>query len=101
MGRPGIAGRKFIISDGIKVDIDELLGRAAYSVKPALCNHLNCSMPKKIEGLDCVVLTGGGAKYYREVVKDMFPRADICCPEDSVTANAKGFWRWGTEDLTQ
>jgi plasmid segregation protein ParM len=68
-------GRRFILAGGAKVELEEILKRAAVSIKPALSNHLKSSMRGKTDDLDCVILTGGGAKYYGEAVKEMFPRA--------------------------
>ena len=39
-----------------------------------------------------IVLTGGGAKYYRYAISEKFPGHTIQCEEDSVMDNVRGFY---------
>jgi len=46
-------------------------------------------------GVNSVLITGGGAKYYLASVKDAFPNANIILAEESVLSNARGFYAYG------
>lgn len=41
---------------------------------------------------NAIVLTGGGAKYYRDAIAEKFPGHIIQCEEDSVMDNVRGFY---------
>lgn len=47
------------------------------------------------QGVDVVLLTGGGATFYEEAVRDAFPKSKIVISEEPAMANAEGFWFYG------
>ena len=46
---------------------------------------------------DAVLLTGGGAQFYATAAAEVFPKAKILRPTETVSANARGFWRYASE----
>lgn len=44
---------------------------------------------------DMVIITGGGADYFKEPAKALFEKSTIFVPDEPWLANARGFWRFG------
>lgn len=49
---------------------------------------------------DSIVLSGGGAKYYRDAIAEKFPGHIIQCEEDSVMDNVRGFYMVAHASMT-
>jgi plasmid segregation protein ParM len=90
------AGKTLLPIPRYQVPIAEPLKVASEKVCPMVMNHLQASMRTKQNDISIVILAGGGAEYYRSAVEAIFPRAEILVPKESVTANARGFWYYGT-----
>jgi plasmid segregation protein ParM len=90
------AGKTLLPIPRHQVPISEPLKLASEKVCPMVMNHLQASMRTKQNDISIVILAGGGAEYYRSAVEAIFPRAEILVPKESVTANARGFWYYGT-----
>ena len=78
-----------------KIQIADAIRGAAEKVGPMVMNQLQASMRNKQNDIGMVILSGGGAEFYRRAVEEIFPRAEILVPAEPVTANAKGFWYYG------
>lgn len=90
------AGKKILPLPKHQILISEQLKSASKKVGPMVMNHLQASMRTKQNDISIVILAGGGADYYRDAVEAIFPRAEILVANESVTANARGFWYYGT-----
>ena len=44
-----------------------------------------------------IILTGGGAGYYKKALQSRFDSHTIVCAEDSVMGNARGFYLWAKD----
>lgn len=90
------AGRRRVPVPKQDVMIEDLLHQASEKVGPQVMNHLQASMRTKQNDITVVVLAGGGARYYEAAVREIFSRAEVLIPDDPVSANARGFWYYGT-----
>lgn len=90
------AGKTHLPVPKHQVLVADQLKEASKKVGPMVMNHLQASMRTKQNDISIVILAGGGASYYRDAVEAIFPRAEIVVPKESVTANARGFWYYGT-----
>jgi len=77
---------------GQEVSLADYLGRAADAVAPNALVSLKKSMRKEGVNSNVIILTGGGAKFYRKATEETFPSTRIIVPQDTVSANAQGFW---------
>jgi len=85
-------GEADIFLYGQEVSLPEYLDRAANMVAPTALVSLKKSMRKEGVSSNVIILTGGGAKLYRQATEDAFPNTRIIVPQDTVSANAQGFW---------
>ena len=85
-------GAKSIYVGGEPIDYRPFLGAAADIVAPNVLEEVTSSMRSKTNDVDFVILAGGGASLYEKAVKERFPRSKIITSEDSVMANARGFY---------
>jgi plasmid segregation protein ParM len=46
----------------------------------------------KAQGIDTILVTGGGARWFAPALAEAFPTARLVVPPDPVMANAVGFW---------
>jgi plasmid segregation protein ParM len=47
-----------------------------------------------------VILTGGGADYYKEAIAELMPDKDLMVQSDPVMGNVRGFWLVGCDYLS-
>jgi len=47
-----------------------------------------------------VILTGGGADYYKEAIAELMPDKDLMVQDDPVMGNVRGFWLAGCDFLS-
>ncbi|EFP0183612.1 ParM/StbA family protein [Escherichia coli] len=102
-GAPGIekiekairAGKQEIFLYGEKVSITDYFKKASIQVAQSALIPMRSSMREDGMDADVVLLAGGGAEAYREAAKELFPKSRIILPDDSVAANARGFWFCG------
>lgn len=62
----------------------------------ALTNKVGSSMD-----ISNIILAGGGAEFFKDVLADKFPRHEIITTRDPVFANVRGFQRAGTQFAEQ
>jgi len=85
-------GETDIFLYGQEVPLAEYLDRAANVVAPTALVSLKKSMRKEGVSSNVIILTGGGAQFYQKATEETFPNTRIIVPEDTVSANAQGFW---------
>ena len=85
------SGRK-MLEVGITQDADFLkyIRSAAAEIAPQVMAEIRNELRSSID-LDLIILTGGGADFYVDAVKEAFPGIEIAQPENPVLANARGF----------
>lgn len=83
-----------------RVELAEYVDSAAKEVAKDALTSMRRTM--RDEGMrdgglnaDVVLLAGGGATAYREAAESLFNRSRILVAENSVSANARGFWYCG------
>lgn len=84
--------RDYILLFGKKVELAKYLDFAAETVVPAVLTEIKQGLRfLKGRAIDCIVLAGGGARFYESYVRNEFPGALVVMPADSVASNARGF----------
>jgi len=78
------------------IDLEGHLVAAAKDCSEALRATLGRSMRQDKDGIDVVVLVGGGSRFFEPTVRSLFPHSRIYCPENPVMANAHGFAVYAT-----
>ena len=89
------AGRTHIMQAGSRLPVGELIGAAAQEIAPVAFESLRQALRRESRTVDLVLVTGGAGSWYAGVVQDLFPRAEIIHQEEPVSANARGFFRYG------
>ncbi len=88
---PYFYGKEFDITEHKK------LGKAkAEQFVSVLVNKVGSSMD-----ISNIILAGGGAEFFRDVLADKFPRHEIITTRDPVFANVRGFQRAGQQFIEQ
>lgn len=87
--------REHVRAFGDHVDYLSYIEKAAVSVGSSVMDAVKTSLRSKPGNVDVVILAGGGAKYYGDAVRDVFPRAELIVSAEPVVANARGFWDFG------
>ena len=77
--------------------IGPYLQQAAARVAPVALEALRESLRKETGSVDWVLLTGGGAAWYRPVAESLFPSSRILVPDHPELANARGFHYFGCD----
>jgi plasmid segregation protein ParM len=72
------------------------LKRASQELSSVIANSIQKSLRSEQMSPDIVVLTGGGADFFRETIQDAFPRLKVISPNEPVLSNARGFWLMGS-----
>ncbi|WP_232504670.1 ParM/StbA family protein [Acidovorax delafieldii] len=90
------AGITSILMMGQRVDFGPYLKRAGESMSSTIANSIQKSLRNEKMSPDIVVLTGGGADFFRDIIQDAFPRLKVVSPKESVLSNARGFWLLGS-----
>ena len=88
---PYFYGKEFDITEHKK------LGKAkAEQFVSVLVNKVGSSMD-----ISNIILAGGGAEFFKDVLADKFPKHDIITTRDPVFANVRGFQRAGQQFIGQ
>jgi plasmid segregation protein ParM len=72
-----------------------VLERAAREVGTLALEALREALRREITEVDLVLFAGGGGELYGRVAADLFPGADLRLAPEPVTANVRGFFRYG------
>jgi plasmid segregation protein ParM len=89
------SGKNTVSIFGVRVDITPYLTAASGSVGHIVCAQIQSSLRKENANIDTIVLVGGGASFYEDVIKATFPKTPVSVADNSIFANARGFWRGG------
>lgn len=82
-----IGGRYEKLAPIVQAVSEEVIGASLAVIRRSLRNQA--------DGVDAIVLAGGGSQYWEQPVRDAFPNSVFLAFEKPVTANAYGFWAWG------
>ncbi len=88
-------GKSTISIFGGRVEIAPYLAAASATVGHIACAQIQTSLRKEDSNIDAIILVGGGAPFYEDVIKAAFPQTPVSVADNSVFANARGFWRGG------
>ncbi|CAM5558427.1 ParM/StbA family protein [Eoetvoesiella caeni] len=77
---------------GERISIGPYLTQASEKIAPNALIPMRQSLREEDLNADVVVLAGGGAAAYEAAAKEVFPRSRIVISDNSVLANARGFW---------
>jgi plasmid segregation protein ParM len=91
------AGAERVQLFGSPIELAGYIAAAAKRTAAVAITALKQSMRSERRQVDVVLLAGGGASVYAEVVRDAFPKARIVVPEAPVLANVRGFWAYADE----
>ena len=89
------SGRKTVTVFGTRVDITPYLVAASATVGHIVGAQLQASLRKEESAVDAIVMVGGGASLFEASIKAAFSKTPLTIAQDSVFANARGFWRGG------
>lgn len=89
------SGRNTVSVFGTHVDITPYLAAASATVGHIVASQLKASLRKEESEVDAIVMVGGGAPLFERAIKAAFDKTPLTIAQDSVFANARGFWRGG------
>ena len=89
-------GRGNVLLAGEKVALGPVIRQAAADTTTGALRELRQSLRGDTTGFDLLLLVGGGAIYYEEAAREVFPDTRVHKIQDPVNANARGFWTLGT-----
>lgn len=87
-------GSTTVLLGGTKIEYYPYLMQAANKIAPQVLEEIVSSMRDKTYDVDFIVLAGGAVSFYEEAVRDRFPRSQIITTDQSVLANARGFFSY-------
>jgi plasmid segregation protein ParM len=90
-------GLSTVLVGAYEIDYSDYLKRASAQVAEDAMKHLLQSLRTEISGVNIVLLSGGGANFYRETVEKYFPKSKVMLSADPVLANANGFFIYGED----
>lgn len=73
-----------------QIPIATAMEKAAKMVAPRAVEKMAAEL-RAVGKVDLVILTGGGARYYSEEVRKIWPNATLMAMEDPVLGNARGY----------
>lgn len=77
------------------LDLDEYHKKAAHITSTNALTPMRTTMREDGMAMDVVLLAGGGASSYEAAAREIFPRSLIIKADQSVLANARGFYHLG------
>ncbi|WP_353251121.1 ParM/StbA family protein [Salinisphaera sp. T31B1] len=89
-------GRENIFIGGKKIALHPVIAHAAADTTSSALRELRQSLRGDMSGFDLLLLVGGGAGYYEDAARAVFPGTRVQKIDDPVNANARGFWTLGT-----
>ena len=89
---------KYVIEapNGDKIDFAETFKQCAADVVNDAMSDIYGQVMDYIVLVKNIVIVGGGASYFEEAIRDNFPQQKVILAKDSVTANASGFYWYGS-----
>lgn len=84
-----------ILLYGQQLDLSKYLAEAAKTISVHALTPMRTTMREDGLAVDVVLLTGGGAEYYIDAAKEIFPRSLVEVSNQSALANARGFYYLG------
>lgn len=80
---------------GERVELEPYIDKASKLLASVTADSIQKSLRVESVSPDIVVLPGGGAKFFRKIIEETFPRIKVVVPKESVYSNARGFWLMG------
>lgn len=87
-------GSESILVYGENVAIKEYIEKAAATTARKAMTDVQQNLRLDTKPYDAILLTGGGAKIYAGEAHRIYPHAKILTADDTVCANARGFWSY-------
>lgn len=88
-------GKHNILIYGQKVNLSEYIEKASLVTARNALKPMRKTMREDGLDADLVLLAGGGAQYYLEATKELFPKSQVVMSDNSPLANARGFYYLG------
>ncbi|MFO1432560.1 MAG: ParM/StbA family protein [Candidatus Competibacteraceae bacterium] len=88
-------GKDHVVLFGQPIDTRPYLERAGQHTVGVALTALQESLRNETQGVDVVLLVGGGARFFEAAVRHLFPGSQVLVPQEPVFANARGFWYFG------
>lgn len=89
-------GKTSILLMGERVELEPYIDKASKLLASVTADSIQKSLRVESVSPDIVVLPGGGAKFFRKIIEETFPRIKVVVPRESVYSNARGFWLMGS-----
>lgn len=83
-----------ILLHGERVELSPYLERGARAVAPVALEALLGALRRERVNLDLLLLAGGGARCYADVVRERLPDRALVIAAEPISANARGFFRY-------
>lgn len=83
-----------------EIDFEETFKSSTEQVVSTVLRQIKGRVRSFMENIDNIIVVGGGAAYFEDAIKEYFPEQRVICVNDSVTANASGFYWYGVYLLT-
>lgn len=80
---------------GEKVDLTPYITKAKEKIAPRALTEMRQSLRRDTAAVDLILMVGGGAQYYEQAAKEIFPYARVITPAQPELANARGFFQVG------
>lgn len=90
-----VSGKNEIPLYGKMVPIKSYVEEAIKKIPDLALTSMKKSMREEGLDADVILLAGGGATFYKEAAKRIFPKAHIIMSANPELANARGFWMLG------
>jgi len=87
-----ITDKNYIRVLGEKINIHPILKKASNTIGESLNKELISMLRESNIDIDIILLIGGGARFYEDTARKMFPNSKIVVSELPVQANSHGFW---------
>lgn len=88
-------GKSHILVKGNPIAIAEYISAASAKLATTITNEIRMALRKETQAADLVVLVGGGASFYRDILVNTFDGIRVDIPDNPVFSNARGFWTMG------
>ena len=85
-------GKDTLYQLGDHLNLEPYLKQAAQRVSPTVIDGIQGSLRGSNDTVDLILLTGGGAAFYEDPIREAFPQSEVVRPRDPVASNARGFW---------
>jgi len=82
---------------GDEIELEPILSEASNMIKGNLVNELKATLRSSKSDVDIVLMIGGGASLFRNVIQEVCPKSKLVEMNDSHMSNAEGFWNIAME----